>query len=77
MYISTDNFPPRPLHRNNRELHSIILQSLAALREYDKVARWDEDMQAEVRDLLMKLTKTIEKERLFYAMNRDIKLTDD
>lgn len=64
-------------NHKNTELHSIILQSLAALREYDKVARWDEDMQAEVRDLLMKMTKTIEKERLFYAMNRDIKLTDD
>ena len=47
------------------------------LREYDKVARWDEDMQDEVRALLMKMTKIIEKERLFYAMHRDIKLTDD
>jgi hypothetical protein len=64
-------------NHGNKELHSVLLQSLAALREYDKVARWDEDMQDEVRALLMKMTKTIEKERLFYAMNRDIKLTDD
>ncbi len=64
-------------NHGNKELHSVLLQSLAALREYDKVARWDEDMQAEVRDLLMKMTKTIEKERLFYARHRDIKLTDD
>ena len=64
-------------NHGNKELHSVLLQSLAALREYDKVARWDEDMQDEVRALLIKMTKTIEKERLFYAMNRDIKLTDD
>jgi len=64
-------------NHGNKELHSVLLQSLAALREYDKVAHWDEDMQDEVRALLMKMTKTIEKERLFYAMNRDIKLTDD
>lgn len=64
-------------NHGNKELHSVLLQSLAALREYDKVARWDEDMQDEVRALLIKMTKTIEKERLFYSMNRDIKLTDD
>jgi hypothetical protein len=64
-------------NHGNKELHSVLLQSLAALREYDKVAHWDEDMQDEVRALLMKMTKTIEKERLFYAMTRDIKLTDD
>ena len=64
-------------NHGNKELHAVLLQSLAALREYDKVAHWDEDMQDEVRALLMKMTKTIEKERLFYAMNRDIKLTDD
>ena len=64
-------------NHGNKELHSVLLQSLAALREYDKVARWDEDMQDEVRALLMKMTKTIEKERLFYAMNRNIKLTGD
>lgn len=64
-------------NHGNKELHSVLLQSLAALREYDKVARWDENMQDEVRALLMKMTKTIEKERLFYAMHRDIKLTDD
>ena len=64
-------------NHGNKELHSVLLQSLAALREYDKVARWDEDMQDEVRALLIKMTKTIEKERLFYAMNRNIKLTGD
>ena len=64
-------------NHGNKELHSVLLQSLAALREYDKVARWDEDMQDEGRALLIKMTKTIEKERLFYSMNRDIKLTDD
>ena len=64
-------------NHGNKELHSVLLQSLAALREYDKVARWDEDMQDEVRALLIKMTKTIAKERLFYAMHRDIKLTDD
>ena len=58
-------------------MHSVLLQSLAALREYDKVAHWDEEMQEEVRALLMKMTKTIEKELLFYAMNRNIKLTGD
>ena len=57
-------------NHGNKELHSVLLQSLAALREYDKVAHWDEDMQDEVRALLMKMTKTIEKERLFYAMHR-------
>ncbi len=61
----------------NKELHSAILQSLAALREYDNVKYWDEDMQEEVKDLLLKLEKTIEKERLYYAMYRNIKLTDD
>ena len=64
-------------NHGNKELHSVLLQSLAALREYDKVAHWDEEMQEEVRALLMKMTKTIEKERLFYAMNRNIKLTGD
>lgn len=42
----------------NKELHSAILQSLAALREYDNVKYWDEDMQEEVKDLLLKLEKT-------------------
>ena len=42
-------------NHGNKELHSVLLQSLAALREYDKVARWDEDMQDEVRALLMKM----------------------
>ena len=64
-------------NHGNKELHSVLLQSLAALREYDKVEHWDEDMQDEVRALLMKMTKTIEKERLYYAMNRNIKLTGD
>ncbi len=42
----------------NKEPHSAILQSLAALREYDNVKYWDEDMQEEVKDLLLKLEKT-------------------
>ncbi len=61
----------------NKELHSQILQSLAALREYDKVKYWDEDMQDEVRNLLLKLEKAIGRERLYYSMYRNIKLTDD
>lgn len=61
----------------NKELHSTILQSIAALSEYDKVKRWDEDMQAEVKALLAKLEKSIDRERLYYAMYRDIKMTQD
>ena len=61
----------------NKELHSTVLQSIAALSEYDKVKRWDEDMQAEVKALLAKLEKSIDRERLYYAMYRDIKMTQD
>ncbi len=36
----------------NKKLHSKLLQSLAALSEYDKVKRWDEEMQEEVKSNL-------------------------
>ena len=62
---------------DNRQLHSTILQSLAALREYDKVQHWDDEMQEEVQTLLQRLEQCVEKERLYYAMYRNIKLTDD
>lgn len=61
----------------NQELHSTIWLSIAALREYDKVKYWDEDMQAEVKDLLVKLEKSIQRERLYYATYRNIQMTDD
>ncbi|WP_173444164.1 hypothetical protein [Selenomonas ruminantium] len=62
---------------DNQQLHSTILQSLAALREYDKVQYWDDEMQEEVQILLQRLEQCVEKERLYYAMYRKIKLTDD
>lgn len=66
------------MHINaNQQIHSSILQSLAALKEYDKVKYWDEDMQEEVKALLLKLEKCIEKERVYYTMYRKIKLTGD
>ena len=34
-------------------------------------------MQAEVKALLAKLEKSIDRERLYYAMYRDIKMTQD
>lgn len=61
----------------NQELHSTIWLSIAALREYDKVKYWDEDMQDEVKALLVKLERSILQERLYYATYRNIKLTDD
>ena len=62
---------------DNQQLHSTILQSLAALREYDKVQHWDDEMQEEVQTLLQRLEQCVEKERLYYAMYRKIKITDD
>lgn len=61
----------------NQELHSTIWLSIAALREYDKVKYWDEDMQDEVTALLVKLEKSIQRERLYYATYRNIQMTDD
>ncbi len=61
---------------DNRQLHGKILQAVAALREYDKQKRWDEDMQEEVRVLLCNLERCVEQERVYYAMYRKIKLTD-
>ena len=60
----------------NKELHSKLLQSLAALSEYDKVKRWDEEMQEEVAVLLKRMEKCIEKERLYYALHRKINIGD-
>jgi hypothetical protein len=61
---------------DNRQLHGKILQAVAALREYDKQKRWDEDMQEEVRVLLCNLERCVEQERVYYTMYRKIKLTD-
>ena len=60
----------------NKELHSKLLQSLAALSEYDKVKRWDDEMKEEVAVLLKRMEKCIEKERLYYALHRKINISD-
>ncbi len=61
----------------NKNLHSSILQSLAALREYDKVKYWDDDMQDEVKKILLNLEKSINQERIYYSIYRKITLTYD
>ena len=61
----------------NKNLHSSILQSLAALREYDKVKYWDDDMQDEVKKILLNLEKSINQERVYYSIYRKITLTYD
>ena len=58
----------------NKNLHSTILQSVAALREYDKVKHWDEGSQDEVKKLLTKMEIAIQQEKLYYSMYRDIKI---
>ena len=60
----------------NKELHSKLLRSLAALSEYDKVKRWDEEMQEEVAVLLKRMEQCMEKERLYYALHRKINIAD-
>ena len=60
----------------NKELHSKLLRSIAALSEYDKVKRWDEEMQEEVAVLLKRMEQCMEKERLYYALHRKINIAD-
>ena len=60
----------------NKELHSKLLRSITALSEYDKVKRWDEEMQEEVAVLLKRMEKCIEKELLYYALHRKINISD-
>ena len=60
----------------NKELHSKLLRSIAALSEYDKVKRWDDEMKEEVAVLLKRMEQCMEKERLYYALHRKINISD-
>ena len=60
----------------NKELHSKLLRSLAALSEYDKVKRWDDEMKEEVAVLLKRMEQCMEKERLYYELHRKINISD-
>lgn len=60
----------------NKELHSKLLRSIAALSEYDKVKRWDDEMKEEVAVLLKRMEQCMEKERLYYALHRKINIGD-
>ena len=60
----------------NKELHSKLLRSIAALSEYDKVKRWDDEMKEEVAVLLKRMEQCMEKERLYYALHRKINIAD-
>jgi hypothetical protein len=60
----------------NKELHSKLLRSLAALSEYDKVKRWDDEMKEEVAVLLKRMEQCMEKELLYYELHRKINISD-
>ena len=60
----------------NKELHSKLLRSLAALSEYDKVKRWDDEMKEEVALLLKRMEQCMEKEVLYYELHRKIISSD-
>ena len=60
----------------NKELHSKLLRSLAAVSEYDKVKRWDDEMKEEVAVLLKRMEQCMEKELLYYELHRKINISD-